>query len=114
MPTRCPACEGTELVQRGFGTEKVEDAVHQVFPEAAVARMDLDTTRTRSAYEGILEDFQSGKTDVLIGTQMVTKGLDFERVSVVGILNADAMLNIPDFRSFERAFQLMAQVAGRA
>ena len=114
VPTRCPACEGTELVQRGFGTEKVEDAVHQVFPEAAVARMDLDTTRTRSAYEGILEDFQSGKTDVLIGTQMVTKGLDFERVSVVGILNADAMLNIPDFRSFERAFQLMAQVAGRA
>lgn len=114
VPVRCPACEGTELVQRGLGTEKVEDAVRQVFPEAAVARMDLDTTRTRSSYEGILEDFQSGKTDVLVGTQMVTKGLDFERVSVVGILNADTMFNIPDFRSFERAFQLMAQVAGRA
>ena len=114
VPARCPACEGTELVQRGFGTEKVEDAVRQAFPEAAVARMDLDTTRTRSAYENILGAFQAGKTDILIGTQMVTKGLDFDRVRVVGILDADAMLNVPDFRSYERAFQLMAQVAGRA
>ena len=114
VPVRCPACEGTDLVQRGFGTEKVEDAVRGFFPDAVVARMDLDTTRTRAAYERILEDFQGGRTDILIGTQMVTKGLDFERVSVVGILNADAMLNIPDFRSFERAFQMMAQVAGRA
>ena len=114
VPARCPACEGTELVRRGFGTEKVEDAVRQIFPEAAVARMDLDTTRTRSAYAGILADFQAGKTDILIGTQMVTKGLDFDRVRVVGILDADAMLNVPDFRSYERAFQLMAQVAGRA
>ena len=114
VPPRCPACGEAELVQRGFGTEKVEDAVRGLFPDAAVARMDLDTTRARSAYEHILNDFETGKTDILIGTQMVTKGLDFDRVSVVGILDADAMLNVPDFRSFERAFQLMAQVAGRA
>lgn len=114
VPVRCPACGGEELVRRGFGTEKVEDDIRLLFPEAVVARMDLDTTRTRSAYERILSDFQQGRTDILIGTQMVTKGLDFERVRVVGILNADAMLNIPDFRSYERAFQLMAQVAGRA
>lgn len=114
VPVRCPACGGTELVQRGFGTEKVEDFVRHLFPEAVVSRMDLDTTRTRASYESILNQFQRGETNVLIGTQMVTKGLDFERVSVVGILNADGMLNQPDFRSFERAFQLMAQVAGRA
>lgn len=114
VPSRCPACESTELLRRGFGTEKIEDEIHALFPDASVARMDLDTTRTRSAYERILSDFQDGKTDILIGTQMVTKGLDFERVRVVGIINADAMLNIPDFRSYERAFQLMAQVAGRA
>ena len=114
VPPRCPACGEAELVQRGFGTEKVEDAVRGLFPDAAVARMDLDTTCARSAYEHILNDFETGKTDILIGTQMVTKGLDFDRVSVVGILDADAMLNVPDFRSFERAFQLMAQVAGRA
>ena len=114
VPEKCPACEGADLRQRGFGTEKVEDEVRALFPGAAVARMDLDTTRTRSAYERILGDFQAGKTDILIGTQMVTKGLDFDRVSVVGILDADAMLNVPDFRSYERAFQLMAQVSGRA
>lgn len=114
VPQHCPACEGTDLVQRGFGTERVEDEVQQVFPDASVARMDLDTTRSRTAYERMLADFQAGKTDILIGTQMVTKGLDFERVSVVGILDADGMLNVPDFRSHERAFQLMAQVAGRA
>ncbi len=114
MPTQCPACEGEELMQLGFGTEKIEALVHEIFPHVSVARMDLDTTRSRSAYERILRGFQEGKTDVLIGTQMVTKGLDFDRVSVVGILNADAMFNLPDFRSYERAFQLMAQVAGRA
>lgn len=114
MPAQCPACEGEELMQLGFGTEKIEALVHEIFPHVSVARMDLDTTRSRSAYEGILRGFQEGKTDVLIGTQMVTKGLDFDRVSVVGILNADAMFNLPDFRSYERAFQLMAQVAGRA
>ena len=114
VPAVCPACEGTELVNRGFGTEKIEDDIRQLFPEARVARMDLDTTRSRTAYEKIISDFEEGRTDILIGTQMVSKGLDFDRVSVVGILNADSMLNYPDFRSHERAFQLMAQVAGRA
>ena len=98
-------------MNRGFGTEKIEDDIKILFPEAAVARMDLDTTRTRSAYEKIIADFEQGKTDILIGTQMVSKGLDFDHVSIVGILNADTMLNYPDFRSYERAFQLMAQVA---
>ena len=114
LPRSCPACDGTELVNRGFGTEKIEDDIKIAFPQAAVARMDLDTTRTRSAYEKIIADFEQGKTDILIGTQMVSKGLDFDHVSVVGILNADTMLNYPDFRSYERAFQLMAQVSGRA
>ena len=114
LPHKCPACEGTDLRNRGFGTEKIEDDIKILFPEAAVARMYLDTTRTRSAYERIIADFELGKTDILIGTQMVSKGLDFDHVSVVGILNADTMLNYPDFRSYERAFQLMAQVAGRA
>lgn len=114
LPRSCPACEGMELVHRGFGTEKIEDDVKLIFPEASVARMDLDTTRTRTSYEKIISAFEQGKTDILIGTQMVSKGLDFDHVSVVGILNADTMLNYPDFRSYERAFQLMAQVAGRA
>ena len=114
LPRSCPACEGTDLRNRGFGTEKIEDDIKLLFPEAAVARMDLDTTRTRAAYERIIADFERGKTDILIGTQMVSKGLDFDHVSVVGILNADTMLNYPDFRAYERAFQLMAQVAGRA
>lgn len=114
VPRRCPACEGVDLRPHGFGTEKIEDDIRAVFPEARVARMDLDTTRTRTAYERIIDDFQQGRTDILIGTQMVSKGLDFDRVSVVGILNADTLLNYPDFRAYERAFQLMAQVAGRA
>ena len=114
LPRICPACEGTDLRNRGFGTEKIEDDIKALFPEATVARMDLDTTRTRSAYERIIADFEQGKTDILIGTQMVSKGLDFDHVSVVGILNADTMLNYPDFRSYERACQLMAQVSGRA
>lgn len=114
LPRICPACEGGDLRNRGFGTEKIEDDVKTLFPEVAVARMDLDTTRTRAAYERIISDFEQGKTDILIGTQMVSKGLDFDHVSVVGILNADTMLNYPDFRAYERAFQLMAQVAGRA
>lgn len=114
VPRICPACGDTEIKSRGFGTERVEDDIQLIFPEARVARMDLDTTRTRTAYEKIIADFEQGKTDILIGTQMVSKGLDFEHVSVVGILNADTMLNYPDFRSYERAFQLMAQVAGRA
>lgn len=114
LPRICPACEGTDLRNRGFGTEKIEDDIKALFPDTRVARMDLDTTRTRTAYERIISDFQQGKTDILIGTQMVSKGLDFDHVSIVGILNADTMLNYPDFRAYERAFQLMAQVAGRA
>jgi primosomal protein N' (replication factor Y) len=114
LPRSCPACEGVELVNRGFGTEKIEDDIKPIFPQARIARMDLDTTRTRTAYEKIIADFEQGRTDVLIGTQMVSKGLDFDHVSVVGILNADTMMNFPDFRAYERAFQLMAQVAGRA
>ncbi|WP_455674599.1 replication restart helicase PriA [Phocaeicola sp.] len=114
VPRSCPACGGVELMNRGFGTERIEDDIKLIFPEAKVARMDLDTTRTRTAYEKIIADFEQGKTDILIGTQMVSKGLDFDHVSVVGILNADTMLNYPDFRSHERAFQLMAQVSGRA
>lgn len=114
LPRICPACEGSDLRNRGFGTEKIEDEIKALFPEASVARMDLDTTRTRTAYERIIADFEQGKTDILIGTQMVSKGLDFDHVSVVGILNADTMLNYPDFRAYERAYQLMAQVAGRA
>ena len=111
---RCPACDGVDLRYRGFGTEKIEDEIKALFPEARVARMDLDTTRTRTAFERIISDFQQGRTHILVGTQMVSKGLDFEHVSVVGILNADTMLNYPDFRAYERAFQMMAQVAGRA
>ena len=114
VPSRCPACESTDLDKKGIGTEKIEDEVRLLFPEARVARMDLDTTRTRQAYERLIADFQSDRTNILIGTQMVTKGLDFGRVSVVGILNADTLFNYPDFRSYERAFQMMAQVAGRA
>jgi primosomal protein N' (replication factor Y) len=97
-----------------MGTERIEEEVHRYFPTTRVARLDLDTTRTKTASEQIIRDFQEGNTDVLIGTQMVSKGLDFDKVHVVGIINADTMLNLPDFRSYERSFQLMAQVAGRA
>lgn len=114
VPVQCPNCGDTELRDRGFGTEKIEEAVQVCFPEARTARMDMDTTRSRMAYERIISQFQQGTTNVLIGTQMVSKGLDFDRVRVVGILDADTSLNVPDFRSHERAFQLMAQVAGRA
>lgn len=114
LPTQCPNCGDTELRDRGYGTEKIEAAVKACFPEARTARMDLDTTRARSAYEKIIRDFENGATDILIGTQMVTKGLDFDRVRVVGILNADQSLNVPDFRAYERAFQMLSQVAGRA
>lgn len=114
VPKECPACGCTELRTRGYGTEKIEDSVRDIFPEASVARMDLDTTRTRNAYERIIGDFAAGRTQILIGTQMISKGLDFDRVSVVGILNADSMLNYPDFRAYEHAFMMMAQVSGRA
>ncbi len=114
VPEVCPCCGSTELKGHGYGTEKIEDQVMEIFPEARVARMDLDTTRTRSAYERIISDFSAGRTNLLIGTQMVSKGLDFDKVSVVGILNADSMLNYPDFRAYEHAFMMMAQVSGRA
>ena len=114
VPTECPACGSRELQTRGYGTEKIEDEVRAIFPEARIARMDLDTTRTRQAYERIISDFSAGRTNILIGTQMISKGLDFDRVSVVGILNADTMLNYPDFRAYEHAFMMMSQVSGRA
>ena len=114
VPQRCPACGSTDIEMKGFGTEKVEDTLAEIFPNAAIARMDLDTTRSKNGYQQIISDFEHHKTDILVGTQMVTKGLDFDRVSVVGILNADSLISFPDFRSFERAFQLLAQVSGRA
>ena len=114
VPTECPACGSKDLQGKGYGTEKIEDQIRDIFPMARIARMDLDTTRTRQAYERLISDFSAGRTNLLIGTQMVTKGLDFDKVSVVGILNADSMLNIPDFRAYEHAFMMMAQVSGRA
>ena len=114
VPVKCPQCGSEKLVSRGYGTEKVEDQVRELFPEARVARMDLDTTHTRNAYERIIDDFSAGRTNILIGTQMISKGLDFDNVSVVGILDADAMLNYPDFRAYEHAFMMMSQVSGRA
>ena len=114
VPTECPACGCKDLQTRGYGTEKIEADVHDIFPEARIARMDLDTTRSRQAYERIIYDFSAGRTNLLIGTQMISKGLDFEKVSVVGILNADTMLNYPDFRAYEHAFMMMSQVSGRA
>ena len=113
-PVHCPNCESRSFMNMGYGTEKIEDDLQNLFPEARIERMDLDTTRTRTAYENIISDFQEGRTDILIGTQMVSKGLDFDNVAVVGIINADTLLNYPDFRAMERAFQLMSQVAGRA
>lgn len=114
VPQECPTCHSTDLEIKGFGTEKVEDTLAELFPDAKIARMDLDTTRSKNAYQQIITDFEQHKTDILVGTQMVTKGLDFDRVSVVGILNADALLSFPDFRAFEKAYQLLAQVSGRA
>ena len=114
VPSECPACGSSDLTSRGYGTEKIEDQVRDIFPEARIARMDLDTTRSRQAYERIISDFSAARTNLLIGTQMISKGLDFDKVSVVGILNADTMLNYPDFRAYEHAFMMMAQVSGRA
>lgn len=114
VPAQCPACHSTNLKMHGFGTEKVEEDLKTLLPGTSVARLDLDTTRSRNDYQQILEAFQDKETDILVGTQMVTKGLDFDAVKVVGILNADNMLSFPDFRAHERSFQLMAQVAGRA
>ncbi|MDY0199912.1 MAG: primosomal protein N' [Tenuifilaceae bacterium] len=112
--TSCLACGSNKLSTKGIGTEKIEEELAILFPEAIIERMDLDSTRSRNSYERIINDFELGKTDVLIGTQMVSKGLDFDRVNLVGIINADNMLNFPDFRAYERSFQLMVQVSGRA
>ena len=114
VPEQCPNCESKDIKGRGYGTEKIEDEIMEVFPDARIARMDLDTTRTKNAYERLINDFSAGKTNLLIGTKMVSKGLDFDHVSVVGILDADNMLNYPDFRAYEHAFTMMAQVSGRA
>ena len=114
VPHQCPNCESTELLGRGYGTEKIEDRVRELFPDARIARMDLDTTRSAGAYQRIIGDFSSGRTDILIGTLMISKGLDFSGVTVVGILNADTMLNYPDFRAYEHAYMMLTQVSGRA
>ena len=114
VPEECPCCESKDIRGRGYGTEKIEDEVRNILPEARIARMDLDTTRTKNAYERLIYDFSTGKSNLLIGTQMISKGLDFDKVSVVGILNADSMLNYPDFRAYEQAFMMMSQVSGRA
>ena len=114
IPERCPACEGEKFIDIGTGTEKIEEQITQLFPEATTLRMDLDTAKTRLQHERIIDGFAKHQADILIGTQMVTKGLDFDNVSVVGILDADTMLNLPDFRSYERSFQTFSQVAGRA
>jgi primosomal protein N' (replication factor Y) len=114
LPKECTKCGSNRLMFRGFGTEKIEDELQIMYPDVRIARMDLDTTRSKSAYSSLISRFEANDIQVLIGTQMVTKGLDFENVGLVGILDADSMLNFPDFRASERAFQLMVQVAGRA
>lgn len=114
LPAGCGECHSNDIKTRGFGTEKIEEELSLLFPEARIARMDMDSTKAKKAYERLIYQFESKQIDILVGTQMVTKGLDFDHVSVVGVLNADQLLNYPDFRSFERSFQLMAQVAGRA
>jgi primosomal protein N' (replication factor Y) len=114
MPSKCGNCHSTGMVTRGFGTEKIEDEIKIVFPEARVARMDQDTTRNKNSFNKIIKDFEERRIDILIGTQMISKGLDFENLTVVGVLNADNLLNYPDFRAHERSFQLMEQVSGRA
>ncbi len=113
LPEVCPSCGSSDFQMQGFGTEKVEEEIALLFPDVHVVRMDMDTARTRTAYERIIGDFDKGNTQILIGTQMISKGLDFGNVGVVGILNADGLMNYPDFRAHERAFQLMLQVSGR-
>ena len=114
VPAACPCCEEKQLRDVGYGTEKIEDDIRELFPKASISRMDLDTARTRSAYERIINDFSAGRSNILIGTQMVSKGLDFDRVGVVGILNADNLFQKPDFRAYEQGFQMIVQVSGRA
>lgn len=114
LPSKCPTCTSARITTVGYGTEKLEEELNLYFPEAQVERMDLDTTRSKSGYESIIEKFESGETNILVGTQMVTKGLDFDNVSLVGVFNADRMMHFPDFRSYERAYQLITQVSGRS
>lgn len=114
LPHNCGSCSSTGLATRGFGTEKIEDEIKIVFPSARVARMDQDTTRSKNSFDRIIRAFEERRIDILIGTQMISKGLDFENLTIVGILNADNLLNYPDFRAHERSFQLMEQVSGRA
>jgi primosomal protein N' (replication factor Y) len=114
LPTQCPVCTSTRLKTVGYGTEKLEEELSLHFQDAVVQRMDLDTTRSKTGYESIIENFEKGETNILVGTQMVTKGLDFDHVSLVGIFNVDRMMHFPDFRSYERAYQLITQVSGRA
>lgn len=114
LPEKCPSCGSKKIRLSGFGTEKVESELPIFFPEAQVGRMDLDTTRGKSSYLQIINDFEEGRIDILVGTQMVSKGLDFENVGLVGVLNADSIINIPDFRSSEKAYQMLTQVSGRA
>jgi primosomal protein N' (replication factor Y) len=110
----CPACGSVHIEQKGFGTERVEEELSLIFPDVKIARLDVDSTRTKNGLQQIISDFQEKKTDILIGTQMVAKGLDFDNVTLIGVINADTLLNFPDFRAFERSYQLLAQVAGRA
>ena len=114
MPDACPSCSNHSIESLGLGTEKIEEEITTLFKGAKVSRMDLDTTRTKKAYENIIKEFQENNTNILVGTQMISKGLDFHNVSLVGIINADMIMNYPDFRAHERAFQMMVQVAGRA
>lgn len=114
MPEKCPTCSSTRIRTVGYGTEKLEEELNLHFPDTAIRRMDLDTTRSKTGYESIIDQFERGETNILVGTQMVTKGLDFDHVSLVGIFNADRMIHFPDFRSYERAYQLITQVSGRA
>jgi primosomal protein N' (replication factor Y) len=114
LPSQCPTCSSKRILTKGYGTEKLEEELKLFFPEANVQRMDWDTTRTKSSYESIIENFQKGETNILVGTQMVTKGLDFDQVSLVGVFDADRMMHFPDFRAHERAFQLIVQVSGRS
>lgn len=110
----CPACGSAKIEQKGFGTEKIEDELKLIFPVAKIARMDLDSTRARNSFQQLISDFEDGLIDIMVGTQMVAKGLDFSNVTTIGIISADSMLNFPDFRAFERSFQMLSQVAGRA
>ncbi|GAA4416373.1 primosomal protein N' [Nibrella viscosa] len=114
VPRLCPVCGSTKVKTVGFGTEKIEDQLQILFPQARIQRMDLDTTRTKNAYQQIIKEFEEGQVDILVGTQMITKGLDFDNVSLVGIFDADRLIHYPEFRATERAFQMITQVSGRA